>query len=115
VQMTIVIRILVVLVIAVVLAYAAPSTGDVPRAIHSDPVPTAEEAEHQSSHEEDVTNHLEDFAECDMDHNGEIDVEELRICRASMDFKNIFVFFSEVDEDSSGTVSESEYLYWSME
>ncbi|TRY52791.1 Uncharacterized protein CTYZ_00002631 [Cryptosporidium tyzzeri] len=50
-----------------------------------------------------------EFLEFDINHDGHIDAQEIRIVRTSVTLQELHQFFWEIDVDNSGTISLHEY------
>lgn len=53
-----------------------------------------------------------EFLEFDMNSDGFIDAQEIRIVRASVTLQELHQFFWEIDTDNSGTISLAEYSHF---
>ncbi|OII71376.1 uncharacterized protein cubi_00754 [Cryptosporidium ubiquitum] len=53
-----------------------------------------------------------EFSEFDLNHDGLIDAQEIRIVRTSVTLQELHQFFWEIDSDSSGTISLAEYSHF---
>ncbi|KAH8581756.1 EF hand family [Cryptosporidium sp. chipmunk genotype I] len=53
-----------------------------------------------------------EFSEFDLNHDGYIDAQEIRTVRTSVTLQELHQFFWEIDTDSSGTISFTEYSHF---